>query len=130
MIEQDEKPVRVKVETSRLTWVGVVLLVLLVGSCVFGGEGAWAHPGGLAADGCHREKATGTRHCHPERAGGAAAPLPRASERSTPAPVQAFASPFANAPSIAEQEEIAGLLARIDPADRAMVVQLLRRLAR
>ena len=26
-----------------------------------------AHPGGLAADGCHREKATGTRHCHGER---------------------------------------------------------------
>lgn len=24
----------------------------------------WTHPGGLAADGCHRDSSTGTRHCH------------------------------------------------------------------
>lgn len=31
-----------------------------------------AHPGGLAADGCHRDSRTGTRHCH--RAPGRSAP--------------------------------------------------------
>ncbi|TBR20722.1 YHYH domain-containing protein [bacterium] len=30
---------------------------------------AAAHPGGVDAEGCHRDKAAGTRHCHPERAG-------------------------------------------------------------
>ncbi|SEH12545.1 Excalibur calcium-binding domain-containing protein [Sphingopyxis sp. YR583] len=33
---------------------------------------AAAHPGGLAADGCHRDSRTGTRHCH--RAPARAAP--------------------------------------------------------
>ncbi len=26
--------------------------------------GAWAHSGGTDKNGCHQEKATGTRHCH------------------------------------------------------------------
>jgi hypothetical protein len=25
---------------------------------------AWAHPGGLAADGCHNDRRNGGRHCH------------------------------------------------------------------
>lgn len=33
---------------------------------------AAAHPGGVDAEGCHRDKAAGTRHCHAERAGGGA----------------------------------------------------------
>ncbi|MFA6029188.1 MAG: thermonuclease family protein [Elusimicrobiota bacterium] len=41
--------------------------------------GVRAHPGGVDAEGCHRESATGQRHCHPERAKGAAAkPAPSA----------------------------------------------------
>lgn len=32
-------------------------LLLLAGA-------AWAHPGGLAADGCHNDRKNGGRHCH------------------------------------------------------------------
>ena len=35
--------------------------------------GAWAHGGGLAADGCHNDRKNGGRHCH----GGSQSP-PRA----------------------------------------------------
>lgn len=28
------------------------------------GAGAAAHPGGLAADGCHMDRKAGVRHCH------------------------------------------------------------------
>lgn len=42
---------------------------------------ALAHPGGLAEDGCHLDKGTGQRHCHPERAAAAPSPAPvRAAE--------------------------------------------------
>lgn len=35
---------------------------------------AWAHGGGLAADGCHNDRKNGGRHCHR----GNSAPAPRA----------------------------------------------------
>jgi hypothetical protein len=35
----------------------------------------WAHPGGLAADGCHNDRKNGGRHCHGGR-GGSSAPRP------------------------------------------------------
>jgi hypothetical protein len=34
----------------------------------------WAHPGGVAADGCHNDRRNGGRHCH---GGGRASPAPR-----------------------------------------------------
>jgi hypothetical protein len=42
-----------------------------LGFLLHGGTVA-AHPGGLAADSCHRDSRTGTRHCH--RAPGRPAP--------------------------------------------------------
>jgi len=35
---------------------------------------AAAHPGGVDAEGCHNDKAAGTRHCHAERAAGKSKP--------------------------------------------------------
>ncbi|MBE8182383.1 MAG: hypothetical protein HAW61_02525 [Candidatus Portiera sp.] len=42
-----------------LAMKGAVLLVILSISGL-----SYGHGGGLAADGCHNEKSTGTRHCH------------------------------------------------------------------
>lgn len=64
----DGRPVpvpTVRVKTSRLTWVGVIALVLLVAMCAIP---ASAHPGGLATDGCHFDRKAGTRHCHAAKA--------------------------------------------------------------
>ncbi|MBI5595256.1 MAG: thermonuclease family protein [Elusimicrobia bacterium] len=41
---------------------------------------AAAHPGGVDKDGCHADKAAGSRHCHSERAAGASAPAKQAFE--------------------------------------------------
>lgn len=55
-------PAAVPVRTSRVTWVGVIALVLLVGMCAWSpGE---AHGGGLDANGCHMDRKVGARHCH------------------------------------------------------------------
>lgn len=45
---------------------------------------AWAHPGGLAADGCHNDRKNGGRHCH--GGGSSSAPTPR-TQRSIGGPV-------------------------------------------
>ena len=37
---------------------------VLVGAALCGSGVALAHPGGLAKDGCHRDKAAGERHWH------------------------------------------------------------------
>lgn len=39
-------------------------LMLILGSFVLPIVGASAHPGGLAADGCHNDRKNGGRHCH------------------------------------------------------------------
>lgn len=38
---------------------------------------AYAHPGGLAADGCHNDRKNGGRHCH-RGSGGSTPPVVRA----------------------------------------------------
>jgi len=98
---------------------------------------AQAHPGGLAADGCHKERATGTRHCHPERASdprnvlrGMAPPARRVRSEAPgpaePAPFASFASP---APAESGGDELAALIRRLDPQDRAAIERLVRSLA-
>jgi hypothetical protein len=86
------------------------------------------HPGGLAADGCHKERATGTRHCHPERAGGARASSPRpryeAPAPSAPMPLAGFTAAAAS-----DADDLAALIRRLDPRDRAAIEQLVRTLA-
>ncbi|ARU17446.1 calcium-binding protein [Croceicoccus marinus] len=41
---------------------------------VFGA--AFAHPGGLASDGCHNDRKNGGRHCHRAPSGHSSAPAP------------------------------------------------------
>lgn len=41
---------------------------------VFFAAGAFAHPGGLNAEGCHNDRKNGGYHCHQARSGGASAP--------------------------------------------------------
>lgn len=38
--------------------------VLLIATLIFAPTLALAHPGGLAADGCHNDRKNGGRHCH------------------------------------------------------------------
>ena len=56
---------------------------------------AFAHPGGLAADGCHRERATGTRHCH-GGGGGSSRPARPSSVRGLVGDGSSASGPFAN----------------------------------
>lgn len=49
-----------------------VLLILALAAAVE--APLFAHPGGLAADGCHYDRKNGGRHCH---GGGRASPAPR-----------------------------------------------------
>lgn len=67
------------IQTSRAA------LIALATAAAAASTPAVAHPGGLAADGCHNDRRTGTRHCH---GGGAPAPRTRPAEgaRLTGAP--------------------------------------------
>lgn len=87
---------------------------------------ALAHPGGLAADGCHKERATGTRHCHPERAGGGSAPAPRAVRPRAP---QRLAATPGAAGVDSDVAEIVALFGRLSASDRASVILIAQRLA-
>ena len=52
-------------------WLAAFLLGL-IGLAIFLVTPAAAHPGGLAADGCHNDRKNGGRHCH--RSGSASSP--------------------------------------------------------
>lgn len=56
--------------TSRVIG-GALITTGVVG---FLSSSAYAHPGGLADDGCHRDSRTGTRHCHRGSADSGSAP--------------------------------------------------------
>lgn len=58
----DEKPDRLLLAEGYL-WIGLLVLgaFVVVASWV---APAFAHPGGLAADGCHTDRGAGVRHCH------------------------------------------------------------------
>ncbi|HMN45378.1 MAG TPA: thermonuclease family protein [Povalibacter sp.] len=45
-----------------------VTMLLALLSALAGAAATLAHPGGVDADGCHRDRGTQQRHCHPERA--------------------------------------------------------------
>jgi hypothetical protein len=78
--ERDEPLWRVRLEFALLVIVGALGTLSLI---VFAltGIAASAHPGGLAADGCHTDRKNGGRHCH----GGS-------DSRSVPPKAQPFAS--------------------------------------
>lgn len=56
--------------------VGAVMTLGVLGlaAAVMAPERANAHPGGLAADGCHNDRKNGGRHCHRGPKVGSAAP--------------------------------------------------------
>lgn len=64
-----------------------------------------AHPGGLAADGCHNDRKNGGRHCH--GAGSQASPAPK--------PQRAFGSPTYYANCAAARAAGAAPVRRGDP---------------
>ena len=49
-------------------WI-LAFLIGLAGLGVFLASPVAAHPGGLAADGCHNDRKNGDRHCHRGKAG-------------------------------------------------------------
>ena len=55
----------IRIRVLRLIIVALVFFIsgIIIGFLFFG-KVANAHPGGIAGDGCHNEKATGTRHAH------------------------------------------------------------------
>lgn len=58
MLQNDTDPSSPEAAPMRtLTCVALTLIALLTSS-------AYAHSGGTDKNGCHRERATGTRHCH------------------------------------------------------------------
>lgn len=42
----------------------LAMLAIIVSAAMLIASPAWGHGGGLAADGCHNDRKTGTRHCH------------------------------------------------------------------
>lgn len=44
--------------------VGIIASVVLLACSLLAASEASAHPGGLAADGCHNDRKNGGRHCH------------------------------------------------------------------
>lgn len=75
--------------TMRKALRGLIVLSLVV--LPFSASPAFAHGGGLNADGCHTNRKTGDYHCH--RAGGGNGGS--SSSRSTSSRVQSFLSPRA-----------------------------------
>ena len=55
-----------------MTRLAILLLLLMP----IGVDEAYAHPGGLNAEGCHNNRKTGDYHCHRENAGSARASSP------------------------------------------------------
>lgn len=66
--DDDRRPsvaLRIELIVLLIAWAATFLLVIV---SLIGPARAEAHPGGLAADGCHNDRKNGARHCH----GGAA----------------------------------------------------------
>ena len=66
--DEDRSSLALRIEAVALSiaWVITVLSAIVA---LLGPSPANAHPGGLAADGCHNDRKNGERHCH----GGASA---------------------------------------------------------
>lgn len=60
-----------------LVCAAMVIPVVMLASSWLGASAANAHPGGLAADGCHNDRKNGGRHCHQ----GSSAGTPTVSQR-------------------------------------------------
>lgn len=60
----DDKPAwKIRAEFAILSAIGLFIALLVVWA-VLTPEPVSAHPGGLAADGCHNDRKNGGRHCH------------------------------------------------------------------
>lgn len=78
--EKPEPAWRLRLEFTLVALIGALSFVSLI-YFALSSVAASAHPGGLAADGCHNDRKNGGRHCH----GGS-------SSRPAPAKPQRFAS--------------------------------------
>ena len=67
--DEDEKPDR-RLLVEGYAWLAL-LTIAAIAVAVAWVAPALAHGGGLAADGCHMDRSTGTRHCHREPNAGA-----------------------------------------------------------
>ncbi|WP_420705634.1 YHYH domain-containing protein [Porphyrobacter sp. AAP60] len=52
---------RIEAIVLSIAWILTLLVAIFV---VVGTSSADAHPGGLAAHGCHNDRKNGGRHCH------------------------------------------------------------------
>ena len=71
--ERDEPLWRLRLEFAVMVIVGTLGILSLV-CFALASVAAKAHPGGLAADGCHNDRKNGGRHCHGGPSSRAAAP--------------------------------------------------------
>jgi hypothetical protein len=63
-------------------WALMALSLLAFASAILFVVPAWAHSGGLAADGCHNDRKNGGRHCHRGANAGAETAPPRQTRSS------------------------------------------------
>lgn len=70
--DRDEPRWRLHLEFALCAAV-LTLGIIMMGYFAFSSVAARAHPGGLAADGCHNDRKNGGRHCH----GGSSALAPK-----------------------------------------------------
>jgi hypothetical protein len=61
--EEEDLSVALRMETIALS-IAWLLAMLAAITAFVGPSPAEAHPGGLAADGCHNDRKNGGRHCH------------------------------------------------------------------
>ena len=77
---------------SERSWEGArISVAVAIAACLFlilvGGQNVFAHGGGLNAQGCHKERATGECHCHRDEQGKKISPpviSPDRCEKSSP----------------------------------------------
>lgn len=73
-VEEEEPGWKIRLEFSLICMV-LAFTAMLSLYTALRGEAANAHPGGLAADGCHKDRKNGGRHCHGRT--GASLPAPQ-----------------------------------------------------
>ena len=61
--EEEDLSVALRIETIALSTAWLLAMLAAITAFV-GPSPAEAHPGGLAADGCHNDRKNGGRHCH------------------------------------------------------------------
>lgn len=73
----------IRLEFGVLLTLSIAALILMISSVALA-QPANAHPGGLAADGCHNDRKNGGRHCHRGPKAGQQVRAPRSGETYYP----------------------------------------------